>query len=57
MASKASYQKIYQIREVITNANSDQVVANTLANLLYVKRAISKNSLAQLLMLTTGEDL
>lgn len=57
MASEASSQKIYKVGEVIADGNSDQVVANTLADLFDVKKAISKDNSAQLLVSTTGEDL
>lgn len=57
VASEASSQKIYKVGEVIADGNSDQVVANTLADLFDVKKAISKDNSAQLLVSTTGEDL
>lgn len=57
MASEASSQKIYRVGEVIADGNSDQVVADTLADLFDVKEAISKDNSARLLVSTTGEDL
>jgi hypothetical protein len=57
IASKVSSQKVYKLREVIAENNSDQVVANTLADLFNVKKAISKDNSAQLLRSMSGEDL
>lgn len=57
VASEVSSQKVYRLGEVIADGNSDQVVANTLADLFDVKKAISKDSSAQLLVHTSGEDL
>jgi hypothetical protein len=57
MASEVSSQKVYKLGEVIAENNSDQVVANTLADLFDVKKAISKDNSAQLLGSMSGEDL
>jgi hypothetical protein len=57
VASEVSSQKIYTLGEAIADGNSDQVVANTLADLFNVKKAISKDHSAQLLISTSGEDL
>jgi hypothetical protein len=56
-ASEASSQKVYRIGEVIADGDSDQVVANTLADLFDVKRAISKDRSAQLIGSMSGEEL
>jgi hypothetical protein len=56
-AREVSSQKIYRIGEVIADGDSDQVVANTLADLFDVKKAISKNNSAQLIGSMSGEDL
>jgi hypothetical protein len=56
MASEVSSQKVYKLGEVIAESNSDQVVANTLADLFDVKKAISKDNSAQLLGSMSGED-
>jgi hypothetical protein len=52
-----SSQKVYRVGEVIADGDSDQVVANTLADLFDVKRAISKDRSAQLVGSMSGEDL
>ncbi|KAF2851223.1 hypothetical protein T440DRAFT_467949, partial [Plenodomus tracheiphilus IPT5] len=57
VASEASSQKIYRVGEVIADGNSDQVVANTLADLFDVKKAISKDRSAQLVGSMSGADL
>ncbi|KAL1598066.1 hypothetical protein SLS59_007076 [Nothophoma quercina] len=57
IASEASSQKVYRVGEVIADGNSDQVVANTLAELFDVKKAISRNNAAQLVGSMSGEDL
>lgn len=57
VASEVSSQKIYKLGEVIADGNSDQVVANTLADMFDVKKAISKDNSAQLLGSMSGEDL
>jgi hypothetical protein len=57
VASEASSQKIYRVGEVIADGDSDQVVANTLADLFDVKKAISKDHSAQLVGSMSGEDL
>lgn len=57
VASEASYQKIYRVGEVVADGDSDQVVANTLADLFDVKKAISKDHSAQLVGSMSGEDL
>ncbi|KAJ5474094.1 hypothetical protein N7475_003660 [Penicillium sp. IBT 31633x] len=48
VASNASCQKIYRIGEVIADGDSDQVVVTTLADLFDIKKAISRDSSAQL---------
>jgi len=57
VASEVSSQKIFKLGEVIADGNSDQVVANTLADLFDVKKAISKDNSAQLLGSMSGKDL
>lgn len=57
VASGASSQKVYKIGKVIADSNSDQVVANTLTDLFDVRKAISNDNSAQLLVSMTGEDL
>jgi hypothetical protein len=57
IASETTPQKIYKIGEVIADGDSDQVVANTLADLFDVKKAISRNNAAQLVGSMSGEDL
>ncbi|KAI5364396.1 hypothetical protein J4E82_011489 [Alternaria postmessia] len=57
IASEASPQKVYKVGEVIADGDSDQVVANTLADLFDVKKAISRNNAAQLVGSMSGEDL
>jgi hypothetical protein len=57
VASEVYSQKIYKVGEVVADGNSDQVVANTLADLFDVKKAISKDNSAQLLGCMSGEDL
>jgi hypothetical protein len=57
VASEVSSQKIYRVGEVIADGDSDQVVANTLADLFDVKKAISKDRSAQLVGSMSGEDL
>lgn len=42
MASEVSRQKVYRIREVVADDDSDQVVVTTLADLFDIKRASSK---------------
>jgi hypothetical protein len=57
VASEVSSQKIYKVGEVIADGDSDQVVANTLADLFDVRKAISKGRSAQLVGSMSGEDL
>ena len=57
VASEASSQKIYMVGEAVADGDSDQVVANTLADLFDVKKAISKDHSAQLVCSMSGEDL
>jgi hypothetical protein len=57
LASEASSQKIFTVGEAIADSESDQVVANTLADLFNVKKAISKDHSAQLIGSMSGEDL
>ncbi|KAH6621817.1 hypothetical protein C7974DRAFT_397189, partial [Boeremia exigua] len=57
VASEATSQKIYRVGEVVADGDSDQVVANTLADLFDVKKAISKDRSAQLVGCMSGEDL
>lgn len=57
VASEASSQKIYRVGEVVAEGDSDQVVANTLADLFDVKKAISKDHSAQLIGSMSGQDL
>ncbi len=57
IAREASSQKIYTVGEAIADGDSDQVVANTLADLFDVKKAISRNNAAQLVGSMSGEDL
>jgi hypothetical protein len=57
MATEASSQKIFRVGEVTADGDSDQVVANTLADLFDVKKAISKDHSAQLVGSMSGEDL
>lgn len=57
VASEVSSQKIYRVGEVIADEESDQVVANTLADMFDVKKAISKGRSAQLVGSMSGEDL
>ena len=56
-ASEVSSQKVYRLGEAIADGDSDQVVANTLADLFDVKRAISKDRSAQLIGSMSGEEL
>ncbi|KAL5400238.1 hypothetical protein PMIN03_012548 [Paraphaeosphaeria minitans] len=56
-ASEASSQKVYRVGEVIADGDSDQVVANTLADLFDVKRAVSKDRSAQLIGSMSGAEL
>lgn len=56
-ASEASSQKVYTVGEAIADTDSDQVVANTLAELFDVRRAVSKNRSAQLVGSMSGAEL
>jgi len=57
MASEISRQKVYRIGEVIADGDSDQVVVTTLADLFDIKKALSKDSSAQLVGSMTEENL
>ncbi|KAJ6163911.1 hypothetical protein N7497_003890 [Penicillium chrysogenum] len=57
LASNASCQKIYRIGEVVADGDSDQVVVTTLADLFDIKKAISRDSSAQLVGSMTEEAL
>jgi hypothetical protein len=57
VASEVSSQKTYRVGEAIADGDSDQVVANTLADLFDVKKAISKDRSAQLVGSMSGPDL
>jgi hypothetical protein len=57
VASEVSSQKIYRVGEVVADGDSDQVVANTLADIFDVRKAISKGRSAQLVGSMSGEDL
>jgi Fungal N-terminal domain of STAND proteins len=57
MASKVSHQKVYKTEEVIADSDSDQVVVTTLADLFDIKKALFKNSSAQLVGLMTEDSL
>ena len=57
IVSEVSTQKIYRVREVITDSDSDQVIVTTLADLFNVKKALSKDNLAQLVRSITEEAL
>jgi hypothetical protein len=57
VASNASCQKIYRIGEVIADGDSDQVVVTTLADLFDIKKAISRDSSAQLVGSMTPDGL
>ena len=57
VASNASCQKIYRIGEVIADGDSDQVVVTTLADLFDIKKAISRDSSAQLVGSMTEDAL
>ena len=57
VASEVSRQKVYRIGEVIAEGGSDQVVVNTLADLFDIKKALSKDSSAQLVGSMTAENL
>jgi STAND-like protein len=57
VASEVSRQKVYRIGEVIADGDSDQVVVTTLADLFDIKKALSKDSSAQLVGSMTEENL
>ncbi|EXJ76645.1 uncharacterized protein A1O5_01153 [Cladophialophora psammophila CBS 110553] len=57
MASEVSRQKVYRIGEVIAKGNSDQVVVTTLADLFDIRKALSKDSSAQLVGSMAEENL
>ena len=57
VASEVSHQKVYRIGEVIAEGGSDQVVVTTLADLFDIKKALSKDSSAQLVGSMTAENL
>lgn len=57
VASEVSRQKVYRIGEVIAEGDSDQVVVTTLADLFDVKKALSKDSSAQLVGSMTADNL
>ena len=57
VASEVSRQKVYRIGEVIAEGGSDQVVVTTLADLFDIKKALSKDSSAQLVGSMTAENL
>jgi hypothetical protein len=57
VASEVSRQKVYRIGEVIAEGDSDQVVVTTLADLFDIKKALSKDSSAQLVGSMTAENL
>ncbi|CBF81933.1 hypothetical protein AN5423.2 [Aspergillus nidulans FGSC A4] len=57
MANEVSRQKIYRIGEVVADGDSDQVVVNTLADLFDIKKALSKDTSAQLVGSMTDASL
>ncbi|RMD39433.1 hypothetical protein DV735_g5696, partial [Chaetothyriales sp. CBS 134920] len=57
VASEISRQKVYRIGEVIAEADSDQVVVTTLADLFDIKKATSKGKSAQLVGSMTPANL
>ena len=57
VASEVSRQTVYRIGEVIAEGDSDQVVVTTLADLFDIKKALSKDSSAQLVGSMTAETL
>ena len=57
VASEVSRQTVYRIGEVIAEGDSDQVVVTTLADLFDIKKALSKDSSAQLVGSMTAENL
>ncbi|RMZ83810.1 hypothetical protein DV738_g1025, partial [Chaetothyriales sp. CBS 135597] len=57
VASEISRQKVYRIGEVTAEADSDQVVVTTLADLFDIKKATSKGKSAQLVGSMTPANL